>query len=312
MAAFDYNKLINRHSGLVIILAAVGYNLSIEHLSGRGYSAASTLVYRGVIGCAALWALARLQGVSIWPQAHRTQVARFLNSGIAILLTFEAFHRLAGTTVSVVQRLDIPFAVLLAVLAGQRARDGKFWLSLLAIGVVLSSFLFAGRIDEDPVGLGLAIIAVAQTSLAYLLGKKSVALENNLTILNASNLGCLFVGLAVCAVRGELSPLHWPDLWLFGLSALTQFVLNYMMVLMFRKHDVARARRPYLVASLVIMALEMLTEHKWFAPLHIAFVLVVVGAVYLITLTDPAHLLQRVRQRLGWRSESPEELITIT
>lgn len=294
MTRFD--NFILRYNAFVIVIAAVGYNLSIEHLTGRGYSVPSLLVYRGAIGWAMVAALARWQGLPIWPQAPRTQVVRFFNSGLALLLAFEAFRRLAGATVSTIQRLDIPFAVILGVLLGQRARDGKFVLSLLALGLVLSSFLFAEHIDEDPLGLGMAIFAVAMTAVAYLLGQKSVATENNLTVINTTNLGCLGVGLAVCALGGHFSALHAADLWLFALSAVTQFALNYTMAVLFRHHDITRAQRPYLLSSLFILGLEMLTEHKWFAPLHIAFILVVVAVVYAITLTKTPRLRWRPAQ----------------
>ena len=233
--------------------------------------------------------------MSIWPRAPRTQVVRFFNSGLALLLAFEAFQRLAGATVSTIQRLDIPFAVILGVFLGQRARDSKFALSLLALGLVLSSFLFAGKIDEEPLGLGMALLAVAMTAVAYLLGQKSVATENNLTVINTTNLGCLGVGLVVCALGGHFSVVHAADLWMFALSAVTQFVLNYTMAVLFRHHDVTRAQRPYLLSSVCILGLEMLTERKWFAPLHIAFMLLVVGVVYLITLTNQIKIYQSAR-----------------
>lgn len=270
------------------------------------------LIYRGLFGCVLIWSAAWLQRASIWPQIPRTQVVRFFNSGIALLLAFEAFRRLAGVTVSVVQRLDIPFAVLLGVAASQRPRDMKFWLSLLAIGLVLMSLVFSGKINEDPLGLLLALVAVAQTALAALLNKKSADSENVYVILNISNLSCIVVGIAVGLAKGEFSLLHSNDVWLVVLAALSQFIVNYTLVLLLRRHDVTRAQRPFLLSSVLILGLEMLLKHKWFAPLHIAFVLVVVGLVYLITLNNPNLLFRRAQKSLGWRIKSPEETITIS
>lgn len=290
-------RYLLRYNAWVVVAAAVAYNLAIEHLTDRGYSAAALLVYRGALGCVLLAAAARWQRVSAWPHASLTQLLRFLNSGLALLCAFEAFRRLAGVTVSVVQRLDIPFAVLMGVAAGQRPRDGKFWLSLLAIAMVGSLFFFAGNIDEDPVGLALALVAVGQTAFAYLLGKKSVASENNLAIFNVTNLSCIGVGVVVCAVRGQISPLHATDLGLLGVSSLAQFVLIYTMAALFRHQDVTQAQRPYLLSSVLILGLEMLTEHKRFAFLHIGFVLALVTVLYFVTLADPAETLTRAR---GW------------
>lgn len=284
------DQFVLRYNAWLILVAAVGYNLSVEHLMDRSYSAPSLLLYRGLAGGAFIAIIAWRQGISLIPRAPRTQVVRFLNSGIAVLLAFEAFHRLAGVTVATIQRLDVPFAVILGVVLGQRLRDGKFGLSLLVTALVLSSFFFAGRIEEDPIGLALALLAVGMTSVAYLLGKKSLSVENNLTVLNTTNLGCFGVGLLVCVLRGHFSPVHLADLWLFGVITITQFLLNYVMAVLFRHHDITRAQRPYLLSAVGVLLLEMLTEHKLFAPLHIVFVLLVVGIVYLITLPKAPSL----------------------
>lgn len=305
MTRFD--QFIYRYNAWFIVASAAGFNLSVEHLTDRGYSAPSLLVYRGVLGAAVVGGLALKQGVSLVPRAPRAQVIRFLNTGIALLLAFEAFHRLAGVTVATIQRLDVPFAVIIGVALRQQLRDGRFALALLAVGLVLSSFLFADKMDEDPLGLAMAICAVALTAVAYLLSKKSLAVENNLTVLNVSNLGCLFVGLLVCTLRGQIQALRLADLWLFGVLTLGQFTLNYLLALMLRQHDVTRAQRPYLLSSVVILVLEMVTEHKWFAPIHIAFVLVVVGVVYLITLTKAPTLPWHARD-----GQEPETAVAAT
>ena len=56
MTRFD--QFIYRYNAWVIVVAAVGYNLSIEHLTDRGYSVPSLLVYRGILGCALVGVLA--------------------------------------------------------------------------------------------------------------------------------------------------------------------------------------------------------------------------------------------------------------
>ena len=285
------DQLVYRYNTVLIVLAAISYNLSIEYLSEKGYSAPSLLVYRGVLGSSLVAVMAWHQGVSLVPQKPRAQVIRFFNAGIALLLAFESFHRINGVTVSTIQRLEIPFAVILGVGLGHQVRDSKFTLSLLTVGLVLSSLLLADKIGEDPIGLLMVIVAVAMTAVAYLLGKKSVILENNLTVLNVTNLGGLAIGGLVCILQGKFSFFHLADLWLIGTMTLSQFILNYIMTVLFRHYDVARAQRPYLLSSVCILALEMVTGHRKFVPLHIAFVLLVVGMVYIITLHRPLRLI---------------------
>jgi drug/metabolite transporter (DMT)-like permease len=279
-----FNFFVFKYSAATVIVSAVLYNLTLDHLMGRGYSSSSVLVYRGLFTMGITMLFARYSNQSVFPKNIHLNVVRLLNSGIGLMLTFEAYKRLTASTVAMVARLDIPVAVIIGYVAGKRARDFKVGLSVFAITLVLSILFFADFIHEQPMGLGLALIAVAMTSLSYLLIKRSTTDENNFTIVNITNIGCILVGMVGGAALGNLHMLQLRDLWLFLLTSLSQFALNYTMAVVYRKNEVERAQRPYLTGAIAVLFVEQVLEQRFFPALQIGIILSVVTVIYIITL----------------------------
>lgn len=279
-----FNFFVFKYSVVTVVVSAVLYNLTLDHLMARGYSSSSVLVYRGLFTMSITMLFARYSNQSVFPKNLHLNILRLLNSGIGLMLTFEAYKKLTASTVAMVARLDIPIAVLMGYIAGKRKRDYKIGLSVFAIVMVMSILFFADFIHEHPLGLGLALIAVAMTSLSYLLIKRSTADENNLTIVNITNIGCILVGVASGILFNNLSLIQLKDLWLFLLTSASQFALNYTMSVVYRKNDVERAQRPYLIGAIAVLMVEQVLEQRFFPALQIGIILFVVGIIYLITL----------------------------
>jgi drug/metabolite transporter (DMT)-like permease len=278
------DRIVLRFSPLIVVVAAVVYNLSLDHLLGSGYSSSSVLVYRGVITLLITVVFAFGARQSVLPGKLHLQVVRLLNSGIGLLAAFEAYKGLTASTVAMVSRMDIPIAVLMGFVAGKRKKDFRVGLSVFAICLVLSILFFSGTINEDRFSLVLAIVAVAMISVSYLLIKRSTRDENNFTIVNTTTIGCLIVGLISGVLRGNLGVLHLADLWVFFLASLSQFALNYTSAVVYRNKDVERAQRPYLAGALVVLVVEQLLAQRFFEPLLVAYILVVVSVIFVITL----------------------------
>lgn len=300
--------LVYKFSPLIVIVAAVVYNLSLDALLDSGYSSSSVLVYRGILSMTITVLFALNSGQSVMPKKLHLQLLRLTNSGIGLLLAFEAYKGLTASTVAMVSRLDIPIAVLIGFAAGKRARDFKVGLSVFAICLVLSILFFSSTIKEDPVSLALSIIAVIQVSISYLLIKRSTRDENNFSIVNTTNIGCLLIGVLSGLVRGNMDMLQPRHLWIFALASLSQFALNYTSAVVYRRREVERAQRPYLIGSLVVMIIEQVITWHFFAPLHIAYILTVIGVIYIITLKQVPGQKQVawVKNKLG-RSEPDED-----
>jgi drug/metabolite transporter (DMT)-like permease len=281
-----FNFFVFRYSAVTVVISAVLYNLTLDHLMARGYSSASVLVYRGAFTMGMTMLIARYSSQSVFPKNIHLNIVRLLNSGIGLMLTFEAYKRLTASTVAMVQRLDIPVAVIIGYVAGRRAKSFKVGLSVFAVMLVLSILFFADFIQEEPMGLGLALIAVAMTSFSYLLIKRSTSDENNFSIVNITNVGCILVGLISGLAFRNLHMLKLQDLWLFLLTSLSQFALNYTMAVVYRKNEVERAQRPYLTGAIAVLLVEQMVEQRFFPALQIGIILTVVTIIYLITLNQ--------------------------
>ncbi|RYD58405.1 MAG: hypothetical protein EOP56_05690 [Sphingobacteriales bacterium] len=279
-----FDLYVFKYSAITVVISAVLYNLTLDHLMARGYSSPSVLVYRGLFTMAMTMIVARYSNQSVFPKNIHLNIIRLLNSGIGLMLTFEAYKRLTASTVAMVARLDIPMAVLIGYAAGKRARDFKVGLSVFVVLMVLSILFFADFIHEQPVGLGLALISVSMISLSYLLIKRSTSDENNFSIVNITNIGCIVVGSISGLALGNLNMLQLKDLWLFLLTSLSQFALNYTMAVVYRKNEVERAQRPYLTGAIAVLIVEQVIERRFFPALQIGIILSVVAIIYLITL----------------------------
>lgn len=297
-----FDSIVYRFSPLIVIIAAVVYNLSLDDLLDRGYSSSSVLLYRGILSMSITVIFALNSGQSVLPKKLHLQLLRLTNSGVGLLLAFEAYKGLTASTVAMVSRLDIPIAVLIGFIAGKRKRDFKVGLSVFAICLVLSIILFSGTINEDPLCLVLSIIAVIQVSISYLLIKRSTRDENNFSIVNTTNIGCILIGIVAGVARGNLDVVQLQHLWIFLLASLSQVALNYTSAVVYRSKEVERAQRPYLLGSLTVMVVEQLITWQFFAPLHIAYILSVIAVIFVITLRRAPGRRQMVWIRGKWRS----------
>ncbi len=279
--------LFFKFSGIIIIVSAVILNISVEHLTDiGGYSSSTILFSRGVIAFFFTLFLSMRYRVSIIPLKYYFQLFRLVNSGISLLLIFQSFRYLEASSVSMVQRLDIPFAVLIGFITGQRKHDYRIGLSVFACCLVLSIFFFAKQIGEKPIGLIFAIIGVIQLSLAYLLAKKSTGEENNFVIVNTTNIGCIIVGLTSGVIFGNLTLIKPQDFGILYVASIFQFILHYLSCVLYRHHDVAIAQRPYLLSAFVILIVEQILDKRVFDLSHNGIIIFVIVIIYLVTLKE--------------------------
>ncbi len=293
--------LFLKYNAVIIIVATLMNNMTIKYLVANGYSSSSTLIYRSVLTFLFTFLLSLRNGARILPANIKRQALFMVNAGISLLLLFQSYTYLRAATVSMIQRLDIPAAVLIGYLTGKHKRDFKVGISVFAFCMVLSLALFSTHFNEQPIGLLLGVVAIVMTSYSYILIKRSTSEENSFVIVNTVNIGCILVGIISGCVAHNLQMIQPQHLWIFGLASAAQFLLNYGMAVLYRHHDVERGRRPYLVAALVVL----MTEQLWmgvFDIFHTAVIVVVISVIYLITLnTSP------LRRKAALRKEEDGE-----
>lgn len=280
----QFDNRIFRYSPLIVVVAAVVYNLSLNSLLDTGYSSSMVLLWRGLLSFSLIVTAALAVRQSVFPQKLHLQVLRLTNSGIGLMLAFQAYKGLTASTVAMVSRLDIPVAILIGFITGRRLSDARVRLSVFAIGTVLSIVYFSGTIHEDATSLLMAIIAVCMTSVSYLLIKQSTHSENNFSIVNTTNIGCIAIGaIGILVQQGSIFP-GWQHAWLFLLASCSQLALNYTSAVVYRQKEVERAQRPYLAGSIAVMVIEQIITWQFFAPLHIFYIILVLSLIYMLTM----------------------------
>ena len=286
-----------RYCWFIIITISVLYYLTLEKLIHDGNSPPSVLFSRGVVTFLLTALISIKNKKQLLPSKVSRQLLRVIISGVALWLFFESYRSLEASTVCMIARLDIPFAVLISLILGKKAAHFKIYLSILSVLLVLSIFLFADHINQGWQGIALGVVSVFMVSVSYNLVKQSTRDEGDYVIVNSTNLGCIVVGLITGFLIGNLHMIHFDDIPVLILASICQFLLNYIMSLLYRQREIEHAQRPYLVSSIVLLGVEQVF-HGFLFDFHHDLVIVLVAAIiYLITLKQlpdvPAWLNKR-------------------
>lgn len=288
----------------VIIITSVFYYLTLEKLIHDGNSPPTVLLSRGVVTFLITALISLKNKKQLLPLKINQQLLRILVSGMALWLFFESYRTLEASTVCMIARLDIPFAVLISILAGRKAPRFKVFLSTLSVALVLSIFLFAEHIKQGWQGIALGVVSVLMVSVSYYLVKRSTRDEGDYVIVNSTNVGCIIVGLVTGSLIGNLHMIRLADLRVLIAASFCQFLLNYTMSLTYRHREIEYAQRPYLIAAIVLLGVEQAFHGFLFDFHHDLIIVLVAGVIYLITLKQlPGMLNSPVKQRKPAQAE---------
>lgn len=282
MKSLDSNLV--KYSAIVVILVSVIYNLLIKHLITEGYSASSLLLYRGIFSFCLVICLSVANGQKIIPTNKGNQLLRIILAGTSLLLLFQSYKYLSASTVFLIGRLDIPFAIFVGLIVGTQKVNFKVWLSILSLLAVLLLVFYLQQEGVALKGLLLAIASVMLVAICYLIIKKSTTEENNFVLVNINNIGCVTVGLLSGILFNNLNNLKLKDWWLFLLAAIAQVILNYTAALLYRKVNVERVQRPYLIAAIFVLFAEQIWTGNIFSTQYLIATIAIVAIIYLITL----------------------------
>lgn len=278
---FSVSSTLALSSAVVILVALQNNNL--EYLSEDGYSSSIILLCRSVTTLSLSSLVAKWQGHSLWPTNWRTQRLRLVNSGIALYLLLLSFQYLSATTVGLLQRLDIPFLIILTSI-GNRQSGHRVRLSLAVIVGVICFIGISHQINEPVIGFVIALSAVFLLSVSFILIKRSVGLENGFVMMNITCLSSIGVSLISIAATGDIGwHGHHQDIGLLILSGILQFSQYCCIVALYRRLPIEKAQFPTVLGAISTMILEMVLEHKLFAPLHIISIVTLTVLIALIS-----------------------------
>lgn len=268
---------------LVVLLVAANNNL-IEYLTGDGYPAAVIIFYVGIIAFVITYFFIRFRKRPIRVANPKRLLLRVILDAISIWCMFESFKYLSASSVSIVQRMDIPFLILIAFLRGRKLKSLQFYLSIWTI-IILLFFAFDAKFnDEDPIGFVYALAGVILFSLSLLIIKGQTAKESVSTLSLSYFLSSILGGLVFGYAGSNSFQISNEGIALLGIAGIIQVVIVLAGIEFLRLFEAEMARLPYVLGAFATMILEMIVEHKFFNFNQIGLSVIIIGLLTTICL----------------------------
>lgn len=272
---------------LASLLLTSSSSLILEYLiHTRDYPSYFVLFIRGVIGFILCTSLAYSKGMRAFPEKWNLQRYRLVNSGIILLLLFESYKHLSATTVSLFQRLDIPFLIILSVFIRDKKSKVQLVFSIITI-LSIVYFVSSNLLTEeqetngatDYYGFILAGGAAFLLAFSYVLLKKTSQIDNAFVIANITCISTAIFGLVTTLINGYNFTININDIWAFLLVGIILVASYYYSMELYKQFHSELAQLPSVLAVVLTMAIEMVIKHKWVKTSEIIVI------VFLVLLT---------------------------
>ena len=267
----------------MVLIVAISSNAT-EYLTGKDYPAALILVFTGTTALILNCIAGVIQKKSFFPNQWKFQIVRLLNNGISLFLIVLSYKYLTAGSVSLVQRTDIPFVIILSFFIGERRSSMQFWLSLWTILMIVFLIIDARMINEVPFGFILVFTGVIMLSLGYIIIKRTVHTETVYTLSNITCLGMMLIGSIIMLIKNyswHIAPEH---IWIFCLGGLMMFLIYVVAVRLYVWYKPERARFPYILGAIFTSVIEMIIERKWYSVSQISLIILISGMIMTISL----------------------------
>lgn len=250
---------------IAIILSVAVNNNCFEYLSNHDIKASQTLFYRGVFTFLICFFIAFVKKEKLFPDKIKEQSIRFITTGGSLLLVLMSYNFLSAGTVSLLQRLDIPFLIFVSLASKKKKKLFQVILSLLTIGGLLSLTINPKIIDEEISGFILVFGSVAMTAIGYFTVHKASGKESAPALINVSAISSIIFGLLITTFTSNKYFLPLFDLLIIGLSAILNILLFYFAISLYKKYEPERALLPFVWAIIATSVLEMIIENKLYS-----------------------------------------------
>ena len=263
----------------IIILVGLNNNC-FEYLNNQAIHAPQILFYRGIFTIVITTAFAVFRKESFFPKNIRPQAVRFVTTGGALLLILESYTYLSAGTVSLLQRLDIPFLILLSIVNRQKKKRFQILLSIITVLIVLFLTINPSLINEDLSGFLLVFSGVGMTAIGYITLHKGSQQESAPSLINISGISSIIFGLVLIQVNHFSWSFPIQDFLIILLSSVINIFLFYCTIELYKVYTPERALLPFVWAILVTAILEMIIEQKLYS---IQDILILVILTFLIS-----------------------------
>lgn len=267
---------------IVVFLIGINSNL-IEFLTDKGLSASHILLHSAIGSLLFILPFSILtKQKQAFNYAYTPFYFKLLINAVGIFLLFTSYKYLAASSVSIIQRLDIPIIIISSVFLGTKKSALQFWLSIWVIILFVFFVIDSPYIDEDTYGVYLAIAAAICLALGYLLIKKNTEI-NSVTIVSIGYLISFFIGGFIPLVLSD-NGIAIPN-WNGAISvvALLQGVLQTILTILgiglLKDYSAEKARLPFVIGAFCTLIIEMIVENKWFSFNQIAISVIITGII---------------------------------
>lgn len=259
-----------------LVLASAS-SIVLEYLiHTKGYPSYFVLFIRGIIGFIICSSIAKYKGLNALPKRWNLQGYRLINAGLILFLVFQSYKYLSATTVSLMQRLDIPFLIILSCFLKDRKSVVQIVLSVLAI-LSTCYFISSSLLTEEQevknhiniIGFLLSGGSALLLAFSYILLKKTSTIDNAFVITNITCISTTVFGLVATLVNGYNWTIHLNDIWLFLLASGILVGSYYYSMKLYKQFTAEIAQLPSVLAVILTMGIEMIIKNKWFNPIEI-------------------------------------------
>lgn len=264
----------------IILLAAINNNC-FEYLSNHNIKASQTLLYRGVFTLFFCFVIALVKKEKVFPTNIKEQSIRFLTTGGSLLLALMSYAFLSAGTVSLLQRLDIPFLIFVSLALKKKKRTFQIVLSVLTLLSILSLTINPKIIDEEFNGFILVFGSVLMTAIGYFTVHKGSNSESAPALINVSAISSIIFGLLITVFTSTKFVFPLIDFLTIALSALINIFLFYLAIRLYKIYEPERALTPFVWAIITTSTFEMIIEQKMYSKQDI---IITLGLTILISL----------------------------
>ena len=264
----------------IIILVALNNNC-YEYLSNHSVKAAQTLFYRGVFTLIASSVYGYLKGEKLFPQNISAQSVRFITTGGSLLLILESYPYLSAGTVSMLQRLDIPFLIFFSIAQKQHKKLFQIVLSVLTVLAILVITINPEYFDDDYEGFLFVFGGVSMTAIGYLTMHKGSTKESPPALINISAISSIIFGAGIISFNHQSWLISTHCYFIILLSAIFNVMLFYITIQLYKVYAPERALLPFVWAIFSTSILEMIIEKEVY---HLHDIIIKVILTLLISL----------------------------
>lgn len=253
-------------------------------LSDKNYDTATIMIYRSAVSVLLFTLALVLKKKPLKVINGKLLFTRSFLDGLNILLLVTSFKYLAAGSVSLIQRMDIPLLILIAVFKRESKSSLQFYLSLWTIVLLVFFISVSKLIDEDLTGYAFAAPGVLVAAFSYHLVKKQTSHENLETIGLFYSSSLLLWGIATALISRSSLSINPKDIWIFVLGGAFQFTIVYLALYLYKRRPSEKARLPFVIAIVGTMVVEMLLEKKMFSFSQMALTVILTGIIATICL----------------------------